>query len=159
MGVATNVVVQTDDFDLQLAYERLRRNHGADVGAVAAFVGLVRDRNPHGVEGEVSTLTLEHYPGMTEKSIEAIVAKAGERWPLLGVEVIHRVGTLEPQAQIVLVVVASGHRDAAFAGAEFIMDYLKTDAVLWKHEATQAGSTWVQSTDQDRQRAQDWDRS
>ena len=160
MGVAATVVVQTEDFSLQAAYDRLRAAHGADIGAIAAFVGLVRDRNPHGEEGTIATLTLEHYPGMTEKSIEAIVAQAGERWPLLGAEVVHRVGTLAPEDQIVMVVVASGHRDAAFASAEFIMDYLKTDAVLWKHEANDSGSTtWVQSTDLDRARARDWDAS
>jgi molybdopterin synthase catalytic subunit len=104
----------------------------------------------------VATLTLEHYPGMTESSIDSILERAEQRWPLLEIQVIHRVGTLAPTDQIVLVAVASGHRDAAFAAAEFVMDYLKTDAVFWKKEQTEAGTHWVQSTEQDHQRAREW---
>ena len=152
-----NVVIQEADFDLNSIYAALRDKHGADIGAMVAFVGLVRDRNKKAGSGDaVQTLTLEHYPGMTEKSIEAIITKAVDRWPLLDLVVIHRVGTLAPADQIVGVVSVSAHRDAAFAAAEFVMDYLKTDAVFWKREATSAGSQWIESTDDDRSRAEHW---
>jgi len=158
----SEVRVQTQDFDVQAIYDELRMQHAAEVGAVALFVGLVRDRNAKAGDGsEVSTLTLEHYPGMTEQSIAGILARARKQWPLLGIRVVHRVGELAPQEQIVLVAVTSAHRDAAFAGAEYIMDYLKTDAVLWKREATAAGDTaagdqWIQSTQDDLDRAEHW---
>ena len=151
------VDICTDDFDVGDVITRMRAEHGAALGALVTFTGLVRDQNPYAGDGsEVATLTLEHYPGMTESSIEGILDRAAQRWPLLGVHVIHRVGTMRPSEQIVLVAVASGHRDAAFAAAEFVMDYLKTDAVFWKKEHTQAGTHWVQSTEQDHQRAQQW---
>ena len=127
------------------------------IGAVVTFTGLVRDMNPYAGDGSaVATLTLEHYPGMTEKSIDQILAQAVDRWPLLEVSVVHRVGTMAPTAQIVWVGVASAHRDAAFAAAEFVMDYLKTQAVFWKKEQSQRGSHWVESTVQDHQRARSW---
>ena len=103
-----------------------------------------------------SPLTLEHYPGMTESSIEAIVQEAGARWPLVATTVVHRVGTLRPLDQIVMVLTASAHRDAAFAAAEFIMDYLKTRAIFWKKEASDRGDQWIESTQADQQRAVGW---
>ena len=99
---------------------------------------------------------MEHYPGMTEASIDNILDRAAVRWPLLELRVIHRVGTMHPSEQIVLVAAASAHRDAAFAAAEFVMDYLKTDAVFWKKEHTRAGTHWVESTEQDQVRARQW---
>ena len=127
------------------------------MGAIAGFGGLVRDYNAHaGDGGEVTSLTLEHYPGMTESSIEDIVQEAGARWPLLATTVVHRVGTLRPLDQIVMVLTASAHRDAAFAGAEFIMDYLKTRAILWKKEVSDKGDQWIESTQADQRRAVGW---
>ena len=136
----TEIRVSEADFDAGAELTALYARAGGDLGAVATFIGLVRDR----YQGEqISTLHLEHYPGMTEKSIEAIVAKAVERWPLLDALVVHRVGALDACAQIVYVQVGSGHRDAAFAAAEFIMDYLKTDAVFWKRESGGKAERWL----------------
>ncbi len=152
-----HILVEEADFDVAATYQALRDRHGAAAGAVVTFVGLVRDLNEGtGDASSVSTLTLEHYPGMTESSIERILDQAEARWPLLEVQVIHRVGTMTPAEQIVLVAVASAHREAAFAAAEFVMDYLKTDAVFWKQERTAEGQHWVQSTATDHQRAQQW---
>ena len=149
--------IQTEDFSLDHVYREMRERQGAALGAVAGFVGLVRDHNPAAAGADqVKSLTLEHYPGMTEASIDAILDKAQMRWPLLEVQVIHRIGTLAPTEQIVMVVAGSGHRDAAFAAAEFIMDYLKTEAVFWKKEQAGADTHWVQSTAQDHQRADGW---
>ena len=151
------IEIMTSDFSVDEVYTNLRERCAAQLGAVAAFVGLVRERNATtGDVSAVSTLTLEHYPGMTERSIDAILDQAEARWPLLAATVIHRVGTMAPTEQIVLVAVGSAHRDAAFAAAEFIMDYLKTDAVFWKKELTEAGEHWVQSTSEDHTRAQQW---
>ena len=123
------------------------------VGAVASFVGVVRDRN----DGDaVATLTLEHYPGMTEKAIEAIVAEARSRWSIIDVTVVHRVGELKPLDQIVLVVVAGAHRGEAFAACEFIMDYLKTRAPFWKKEQTPEGPRWVDARASDDDAAERW---
>jgi molybdopterin synthase catalytic subunit len=124
-----------------------------DIGAVASFVGLVRDRNDG---AGVSTLTLEHYPGMTEKALQGIGEEAGRRWPLLGVRIIHRVGTLQPTEAIVFVAVASSHRGEAFAACEFIMDYLKTRAPFWKKEQTPEGGRWVEARDSDDAAAGRW---
>ena len=158
--MAIQVKVQVEDFDVARAYQSIREAGGAKVGAIAAFVGLVRDRNEKAGDGsKVSTLTLEHYPGMTEKSIESIAEKAISRWPLLDLHVYHRVGRLAPTEQIVLVLASSAHRDAAFAGAEFVMDYLKTDAVFWKKESTEEGDHWIQSTSSDHARATEWDKT
>ncbi len=133
------VRVQAGDFDLGLEVARLRALD-ARVGAVVTFVGLVRDMN----EGaQVAEMELEHYPGMTEGALEDIVAQANARWPLQGALVIHRVGTLAPLEQIVLVAVSAAHRGEAFAACEFIIDYLKTDAPFWKKEQTPAGARWV----------------
>jgi len=149
-----SVRVQEADFDVGAEYEALRvRAHGG-IGAVATFVGLVRDRSGG---DSIATLHLEHYPGMTEASIEKIVEQASARWPLEDVTVVHRVGALAGSEQIVFVQVASGHRDAAFAAAEFIMDYLKTDAVFWKREDAATGSRWIESTADDAARRRGWD--
>lgn len=141
------VRVQTQDFDTGFEISILR-NARKDTGAVVSFIGQVRDLN----EGDtVSQLTLEHYPGMTEKALEAIVSQAQDRWDIFDVIVIHRVGTLQPTDQIVFVAVSSAHRGEAFKACEFIMDYLKTVAPFWKKEVTSAGERWVDAklTDDD----------
>lgn len=133
------VSIQTPDFDLSAEVAALRAGD-ARVGAVCAFVGTVRDRN----DGQsVSTMELEHYPGMTEKAIEAMIDAAHQRFDVHGVRVIHRVGVLQPQDQIVLVAVTSAHRGEAFKACEFLMDYLKTQAPFWKKEQTPDGARWV----------------
>lgn len=136
-----SVSVREADFDVGAEIAALTAG-GIDAGAVASFVGLVRG-------GEIRAMTLEHYPAMTEKALNEIVAEARRRWDLLGVRVIHRVGRLLPGDRIVLVVVTSGHRQAAFAACEFIMDYLKTQAPFWKLEETSAGSQWVDARESD----------
>lgn len=152
------VRVQHDDFDGADEYRRLRARLGGRAGAVATFVGLVRaGRSAGNAAEQVATLHLEHYPGMTERSIAAIVERAAERWPLDDVVVIHRVGALRPAEQIVYVQVASSHRAAAFAACEFVMDYLKTDAVFWKREDGPSGSRWIEATTADRGRVSGWD--
>jgi molybdopterin synthase catalytic subunit len=138
------VSIQHEDFDLGAEVARLRADD-AGVGAVAAFVGTVRDRGTPGA-GEaaaVSRLELEHYPGMTERAIEAMVDDARRRFDIRGVRIIHRVGELALQDQIVLVVVSSAHRREAFQACEFLMDYLKSEAPFWKKEHTAAGAHWV----------------
>jgi molybdopterin synthase catalytic subunit len=133
------VRVQAGDFDLGLEVARLRAGD-ARVGGVVTFVGTVRDMNDG---ASVAEMELEHYPGMTERALEDIVAQAGSRWPLFGALVIHRVGPLKPLDQIVLVAVSAAHRGEAFAACEFIIDYLKTDAPFWKKEQTPEGARWV----------------
>ena len=146
------VRVQEADFDIGAELAALRAGD-ARVGALASFLGLVRDIN----DGtSVSEMTLEHYPGMTEKALEAIVAEAKGRWDLYDVLVIHRVGPLRPCDQIVLVAVTSAHRGEAFAACEFIMDYLKTRAPFWKREATPEGARWVDARDADDSAAARW---
>jgi molybdopterin synthase catalytic subunit len=130
------VSVQTHDFDLSAEVAALRDNDG-NVGAVVSFVGTVRD------SGGVQRMELEHYPGMTERAIEAMVDEAMRRFDLRAARVIHRVGSLKPLDQIVLVAVTSRHRGEAFQGCEFLMDYLKTQAPFWKKEHTAAGARWV----------------
>ena len=133
------VSIQTGDFDLSTEVARLRADQKG-VGAVCTFVGTVRDRN----DGQrVSTLELEHYPGMTEKSIEAMIDEAFKRFDILGARVVHRVGLLQPLDQIVLVAVTSAHRGESFQACEFLMDYLKTQAPFWKKEQTPEGARWV----------------
>jgi molybdopterin synthase catalytic subunit len=146
------VRVQEGDFDTGRELESL--THGRrGVGAVASFVGLVREAN----DGTpVSTMTLEHYPGMTEKALEEICAEAHARWALVDTLVIHRVGTLKPGDRIVLVGVSSAHRGDAFAACEFIMDYLKTRAPFWKREDTPQGSRWVEARSSDDAAAEKW---
>jgi molybdopterin synthase catalytic subunit len=154
MSVPVDIRVQEADFDPGAELAAARSRLGGSAGAVATFIGLVRDRA--GPDEPVGTLHLEHYPGMTENSIRAIVDRALERWPLLDVVVVHRVGDLAPSAQIVYVQVASAHRAAAFAACEYLMDFLKTDAVFWKREDSPAGSRWVEATGADRRRTSAW---
>ena len=146
------VRVQTEDFNTGAELEALTRGR-ADVGAVASFVGLVRDANDgHAIRG----MTLEHYPGMTEKALEDICRQAHARWDLIDSVVIHRVGALKPGDRIVLVGVSSAHRGEAFAACEFIMDYLKTRAPFWKREETPQGTRWVEARESDEASAQRW---
>ena len=146
------VRVQTDDFDAGREIAALRAGD-ARVGAVASFIGTVRDVNG---EAQVSTLTLEHYPGMTEKALEAIVAEARGRFDILDALVIHRVGTLAPTDQIVLVAVTSAHRSEAFDACRFLMDFLKTRAPFWKKETTSEGTRWVDARASDDEAAARW---
>jgi molybdopterin synthase catalytic subunit len=147
------VRVQTEDFDSGREIARIKAGN-PKIGAIASFIGLVRDVN----EGErIQKMTLEHYSGMTEKALDAIVKEAHARWDLIDVMVVHRVGTLGPTDQIVLVVVASAHRGDAFAACEFLMDYLKTRAPFWKKEETPAGSHWVEARASDDAVAARWD--
>ncbi len=131
--------IQENDFDVSTEIAALRKGDPR-VGAVASFVGTVRDINDG---SQVKGMTLEHYPGMTEKALEEIIAQAKSRWDIYNTLVIHRVGPLLPEDQIVLVVVTSAHRGEAFAACEFIMDYLKTAAPFWKKEDTPNGARWV----------------
>jgi molybdopterin synthase catalytic subunit len=135
----SRVSIQTADFDLTTEVAAMRAGQ-LGVGAIASFVGTVRDRS----EGSgVSAMELEHYPGMTERAIEAMIDDAFDRFDLISARVIHRVGLLQPGEQIVLVAVSSAHRGQAFQGCEFLMDYLKTQAPFWKKESTPEGSRWV----------------
>jgi molybdopterin synthase catalytic subunit len=146
------VRVQAEEFDTRRELDALTRGR-TDVGALASFTGLVRDAN----DGtRVSAMTLEHYPGMTQKALEDICAQAHSRWDLIDTLVIHRVGALKPGDRIVLVGVASAHRGDAFAACEFIMDYLKTRAPFWKREDTPEGSRWVEAREGDDAAAQRW---
>ena len=146
------VRVQTEDFDAGAEIAGLRRGD-PKVGAVAVFIGVARDVNDGAA---VATLSLEHYPGMTEKALDGIVAEARARWRLIDALVIHRVGALRPTDQIVLVAVTSEHRGDAFAACEFIMDYLKTRAPFWKKEATTEGERWVEARTDDDDAAARW---
>lgn len=139
------VRVQTEDFDLSTEVAQLRA-HNPSIGAVACFVGTVRDLNDG---SSVAGMELEHYPEMTEKALEAIVAQAQERWPGIDVLIVHRVGKLAPLDQIVLVATTSKHRGDAFASCEFVMDYLKTEAPFWKKEETEHGARWVDARSSD----------
>jgi molybdopterin synthase catalytic subunit len=152
-GNVMPIKVQEHDFDISLETAELRGRSGAGVGAVALFVGTVRDMNDG---ASVSTMTLEHYPGMTEKSLLAICEKAQARWRIFEPLVIHRVGELKTMDQIVLVAVASAHRGDAFAACEFIMDYLKTDAPFWKKEQTPDGARWVDARVSDDHALRKW---
>ena len=146
------VRVQTEDFDIAREIAVLRAAN-RKVGAVASFIGTVRDVNDGSA---VATLTLEHYPGMTEKALEEIVAEARSRWQIIDATVIHRVGELKPLDQIVLVVVVGEHRGEAFAACEFLMDYLKTRAPFWKKEQTPEGTRWVDARGSDDIAAERW---
>jgi molybdopterin synthase catalytic subunit len=146
------VRVQTEDFDVGRELAALRETDRS-VGAVAAFVGTVRDVND---DASVATMTLEHYPGMTEKALAAIVDDAKSRWAIADALVIHRVGALKPADQIVLVGVTSAHRREAFAACEFIIDYLKTRAPFWKKEETPEGARWVEARVSDDDAAARW---
>ena len=154
MGTRISISVQTEDFDVSSELAALRADD-ASIGAVVNFVGLVRDRNDG---AQVAAMTLEHYPGMTERALEKIVVEAGERWSLAAARVIHRVGTLHAQDQIVMVATASPHRGDAFEACAFIMDCLKTRAPFWKREDTPAGSRWVEARESDDDAAARWDK-
>ena len=144
------VIVQTEDFDLSTEVAALRAGD-AGVGGVVAFVGTVRDRHlSHGEPaGSIRAMELEHYPGMTEASIEAMVDEAERRFEIRAVRVIHRVGALQPLDQIMMVAVSAAHRGQAFQACEFLMDYLKTQAPFWKKEQTAAGARWVDARSSD----------
>lgn len=157
--VNVSIRVQREDFSLADEWSALRARTGAGAGAIAAFAGVVREDAPEGAPSDrapTEILYLEHYPGMTESSIADIVREAEGRWPLDDVVIVHRVGELAPGDQIVLVLVASAHRAAAFAACEFLMDYLKTRAVFWKKETRGAASEWIRSTEDDFDRAASW---
>ena len=134
------VSIQTQDFDLTAEVSALRAGDGG-IGAVATFTGTVRDRT--GSAAQISAMELEHYPGMTERAIEAMIDQAHSRFDIRGARVVHRVGVLQPLDQVVLVAVTSAHRGQAFQACEFLMDYLKTQAPFWKKETTAAGAHWV----------------
>ena len=146
------VRVQNEDFDAGREIALLRQGDPR-IGAVASFIGVVRDVNDGSA---VAEMTLENYPGMTEKSIVAIIDEAKGRWDIFDALVIHRIGRLLPTDQIVLVVVAGAHRGDAFTACEFIMDYLKTSAPFWKKEQTQQGARWVESRASDDLAAERW---
>ena len=148
------ISVQTEDFDAGAELAQMRLAH-PEVGALVSFVGQVRDLNDGSV---VSGMHLEHYPGMTEKALAGIAEQAMRRWELADALVIHRHGDLKPLDQIVLVVVASAHRQAAFAACEFIMDYLKTEAPFWKKESTPEGERWVDAKEVDEAAKNRWNR-
>jgi len=147
-----SVRIQAEDFDLSAEVAQLR---AADpkVGAIVTFLGTVRDLNDG---ASVAEMELEHYPGMTEQSISAIIEQAKKRWPVSGALVIHRIGPLKPMEQIVLVAVTGAHRGEAFAACEFIIDYLKTEAPFWKKEQTPAGARWVDARVSDDAALQKW---
>ena len=144
--------VQSEDFDVGAEIERLTAGR-TDLGAIVSFTGTVRDQ----AGGEqISEMTLEHYPGMTEAELARVETQARERWPLAASLIIHRFGRLEPGDRIVLVITASAHRSAAFEAAEFLMDYLKTNAPFWKREVSEAGSRWVEAKNSDDDKAARW---
>lgn len=147
-----SVSVQSEDFDVGAEIDALTRGRH-QVGAVATFIGLVRDINDG---SDVQAMTLEHYPGMTEHALEEIVAQARGRWTLDAVRVMHRYGRLEPGERIVFVGVTSAHRGDAFAACEFIMDFLKTRAPFWKREETPQGARWVDARESDDSAAERW---
>lgn len=162
MSLSGQVSVQREPFDISAEIAAISGDRH-DIGAVASFVGLVRELAPElanelaNEAGKLSAMTLEHYPGMTEKALEEIVAQARLRWELLAVRVIHRYGRLQPGDAIVLVVVAGSHRGEAFRACEFIMDFLKTRAPFWKKEETLAGGRWVDAREADDAAATRWD--
>jgi molybdopterin synthase catalytic subunit len=144
--------VQTENFDIGAEIEALRAGR-TDIGAIVSFTGTVRDTT----KGEaISLMTLEHYPGMTEKELERIEAEANERWPLQASLIVHRYGPMAPGENIVLVVTASPHRQAAFEAAQFLMDFLKTDAPFWKKEAGPDGGDWVDARESDDDALKRW---
>ena len=149
---ASRVSIQSYDFDLGAEVATLRARDAA-VGAVAAFVGTVRERNDG---SDVQAMELEHYPGMTERSIEAMIDAAVERFGIRGARVVHRVGLLQPLDQIMMVAVTAAHRGSAFQACEFLMDYLKTQAPFWKKELTPSGARWVDARVADDAALQRW---
>ncbi len=150
-----SVSVQRHDFDISAEITDLYAGN-TKVGAIASFIGLVRDMN----DGlNVTEIELEHYPSMTQKCLESIVQQAEKRWDLNGVRIIHRFGTLKPADQIVLVIASSSHRSDAFEACEFLMDYLKTQAPFWKKESTEVGERWVEARKSDDEAASRWNSS
>ena len=149
--------VQKEDFDLAAELSALSAgNH--NIGGITSFVGLVRDMAPvDGSDQPISAMTLEHYPGMTEKMLEQIDAEANKRWPLEASLIIHRYGRMEPGEQIVLVACASPHREAAFESCHFLIDWLKTKAPFWKLEEKDSGAEWVDARESDEDAAAKWD--
>ena len=153
------ISIQNEDFSLGDEYAAIRTRAG-DVGAIVTFTGLVREiYDDDSTAGAVQSLTLEHYPGMTEKCLKDIQLKAENRWPLLATRIIHRVGELCNHDQIVLVATASAHRNAAFESAEFIMDYLKSEAPFWKKQKSESESSWIESRDTDKAALDRWQKS
>ena len=144
--------VQQEDFDIGVEIARLKAGR-SDIGAIVAFVGTVRDQ-----AGAIDEMTLEHYPGMTEAELKRIEAEASARWPLQASLIVHRYGTLKPSENIVLVLTASEHREAAFRTAEFLMDYLKTRAPFWKRESGPQGTRWVEANARDEIAGSRWDK-
>jgi molybdopterin synthase catalytic subunit len=152
MMVAIRIVVRRDDFDVAAEIARLTGSDARGIGAVVTFSGLCRDE-----DGRLAALELEHYPGMAEEEIARIAEEAASRWPLAGITVIHRTGRIRPGENIVLVVTASAHREAAFAAASFLMDYLKTRAPFWKKEHAASGDdSWVAAKPTDDRAADRW---
>ena len=159
------ISIQTEDFSLEEEYQRLRKLAG-DAGAIVTFTGLVRElydssgmteeQQNAAQQGKVHTLYLEHYPGMTEKSLQQISDQAAEKWPLLASCIIHRVGELTAREQIVFVGTASAHRQDAFESAQFMMDYLKSNAPFWKKQNSAAGSAWIESRQSDADALDRW---
>ncbi len=150
------ISVQHHDFDIGREWSELRASRAGRVGAMAAFCGVVRDQYQ---TNTVSNLELEHYPGMTERSIESVLDRAAERWPLDALVVVHRVGSLAPGDQIVLVLATSSHRQAALEACTYVIDLLKTEAVFWKREVLPSGARWIESTSVDHRRASEWRKS
>lgn len=153
MSAAINVRITEADFDITAEHDALKARA---VGAIVTFTGTVRGDDDG---ADITALTLEHFPGMTESEITSIIETASERWSLLGVTVIHRVGRLLPEDNIVFVGVAAAHREAAFAGASFIMDYLKTRAPFWKKAEDVSGESWVEARASDDMAADRWDKT
>jgi molybdopterin synthase catalytic subunit len=147
-----SVSIQHEDFDVAAVMAELRATSN-NVGAIVSFVGLVRDMS---YDDKVNNIEVQHYPGMSEKALNKIIDEAKKRWDVLAAKVIHRVGVLGPNDQIVLVATASSHRGHAFSSCEFIIDYLKTDAPFWKKEVKPEGGEWVVTKDSDVQRMQRW---
>lgn len=145
------ISIQKQDFDLSREM-LIAKADNATIGAVVSFVGLVRDF----AEGGLEKMTLEHYPGMTEKALQTIINKARLRWDIAHITIIHRVGTLKVSEQIVLLIVASAHREVAFSACQFIIDFLKTEATFWKKEHTKNASQWVEAKSSDRQGQKKW---
>ena len=145
------IIVQTDDFDLTTEVNLAKANNSS-VGAIVSFIGTVRDLRSK----SLSSMTLEHYPGMTEKSLELIATKAREKWKLQNITIIHRIGTLNVNDQIVLVITTSKHRQEAFDSCNFIIDYLKTDAPFWKKELSENNEGWVEARVSDEKQKKRW---
>ena len=145
------IIVQTNDFDLTTEVNLARANNSS-VGAIVSFIGTVRDLRSK----SLSSMTLEHYPGMTEKSLKLIATKAREKWELQNITIIHRIGTLNVNDQIVLVITTSKHRQEAFDSCNFIIDYLKTDAPFWKKELTENNKGWVEARVSDKKQKKRW---